>query len=551
MRMRRLGRRGSALLETVLAVLIMSVAGLAVVGLLQKAMIVSFKSREQAACSRMTQTASARLKNIDFYLLFASDSQQAQHGLQAAYPYRATLDGILTTLQSSRFDRFRVQVLFLRRDSSDSNGDGLTSDLVAFNDGNGDLADDYDAGVRYQDQNADGDYYDTFTSGGRTVAEQPDTHIKRVTVDVFRRGRLVCSQSQLVSLEQLTGDYNPSSEAVLSLLISTPSNNAYLYKADTAGLAASRALAVSKAYPADLVQLRSDAASPLVVAGETDALSTVRLYLDGSGELSSLFADGAGAFSGPSAPVTAALAEGAHVLRAQAVKAPYSSPVTARALVYDVAAPGITAPTPIGTAATRSPFVAATLADAGISTAVTSGVCADVLTMKVDGVEVAHRYDDGTGRLVWVDSATGTSPVLSTGSYTVLVEGGDYAGYKATASWTFTLSLPVTDHSAPSIANRSPIGMAGSQLPVVSVRVFDNQSGIIPSSIALLLDGATVVDSATVGSAYDPETGTVSFTPSSAFAPGSSHSVEIRASHWATDPADKVTSTDSWWFTVP
>ena len=87
----------------------------------------------------------------------------------------------------------------MRRDSSDSNGDALTSDLVPFTDANADLIDDYDANVRYFDQTADGTYWQTYVSGGRTVAEQPDTHVKRVTLDVYRANRLVCSQTELLS----------------------------------------------------------------------------------------------------------------------------------------------------------------------------------------------------------------------------------------------------------------------------------------------------------------------------------------------------------------
>ena len=87
-------------------------------------------------------------------------------------------------------------------------------------------------------------------------------------------------------------------------------------------------------------------------------------------------------------------------------------------------------------------------------------------------------------------------------------------------------------------------------LPEISAKVFDNQSGIIPSSIVLKLDGSAVVDSTNLGSHYDAGTDRVYYTPASAFASGTSHTVELTASHWATDPADKVTSVETWAFTV-
>jgi hypothetical protein len=549
--MRLAGRKGSALLETVVAVLIMSTAGIALIVMIQKAMLVSVKSREQQTCARMAQTAFARLKNVDFYFLFAADSAQANYGLQAAYPYMAVLNGLRTTLQSSKFDRFRVQVTFMRRDTSDVNGDGRTSDLIAFTDEGGDLVDDYDSSIRYFDQNLDGDFFDTYTAGGRTISEQPDTHIKRVTIDVFRGGDAACSQTELVSLEQFGGDYNPSSEAVLALLVSTPTNNSFLYKADTPGLQSSRSLVIAKSYPPEIGQFRADTVSALVLSGETDPLADVHFYVNDSGELWNVTADSLGQFSAASLAVTTALSEGVDVIRSQATKASYTSPITARGVIYDVSPPSASSATPTGTVNTLAPFVAITLTDPGFSTTTTSGICPDVISLRVNGVSVAYDYNAASGQLVWVDSVTGTVPLLSSGTYTAVAEAGDYAGYKTTASWTFTLSVPSTDNSAPAVANKSPIGAAASQLPVISVRAFDNQSGIIPSSIVLRLDGAVVVSAANIGPSYDAASGVVSYTPPGAFAAGSAHTVEITASHGASDPPDKVTSVDTWGFSVP
>lgn len=541
--------RGSVLLETVLALFIMTTVGLVLVAMVQKAMIVTFKAREQTSCSRAVQTGFARLKNVDFYQVFAADSNSSDYGLQASYPYRAVLDGIRSTLQTSQFDRFRLQVSFLRRDSSDANGNLMTSDLIAFTDANADLRDDHDASIRYLDQNADGDYYDTYVSGGRTVSEQPDTHIKALTLEIFRRGRLVCAQTERVSLEQFTGDPNPSSEAALRILVSTPANSAYLYKLDTATRNGAWALPLSKAYPEDIIRYRADAALALAISGETDPLATVRFYIGGSGELANTGADAAGSFSASPPAVTAALVEGANELLAQATKDSYSSPISPRSLILDSMPPSAAASQPTGTVGTRAPYVVIAVSDPGASTTTTSGVCPDVLTLKANGVEVAHSFSSGL--LVWIDSATQTVPVLATGTYAMTMEAGDYAGYKTSASWSFTLSVPDTDNSAPAIANKSPVGIAPSALPEISVRVFDNQSGIIPASVTLRLDGTVVVDSSNIGAHYDPADGTVRYTPSAAFDPSSSHAVEITASHWSTDPPDKIVSTDSWSFTVP
>lgn len=541
--------RGSVLLETLLAVLIMTVVGISLISMIERATIVSLKARQKATCERMAQTGFARLKNIDFYHVFAADSAQANYGLQAGYAYMGVLDGVRTTLNASRFDRFRVQVTFMRRDTSDANANGINSELIEFTDANANLIDDYDSNIRFLDQNADLDFFDTYLSGGRTVAEQPDTHIKRVRFEVYRLGQLACNQSELVSLEQFTGDPNPSSEAALSLLVSTPINGGYTYSLASASQAGSWNLAISKAYLSDTARYRADAASPLSATGQTDPLADVNLYVGASGVLASPTADGLGAFAAAPAAVTAALVEGANVLRFQASKDGYTSPVAERQVLHDLNPPSASAAVPAGAQGTRAPYVAVALADAGVATTAVSGICPDVISLRANGVDVSFSFADGM--LVWIDSTTGTVPVLAPGAYVMVAEAGDYAGYKTSATWSFTIAVPATDNSAPSISNRSPIGMAGSSLPELSVRVQDNQSGIIPSSIVLRLDGAVVVDSSNIGSYYDAQSGDVTYIPGASFQSGSAHTLEITASHWAGDPLDKITSTDTWAFVIP
>lgn len=541
--------RGSVLLETLLAVLIMTTVGVSLIAMIQRATVVSLKARQKSTCERMAQTGFARLKNIDFYHVFDADSSQPNYGLQAGYTYAGVLNGLRSTLTASRFDRFRIQVSFMRRDTSDANGNGVFSELIAFTDANADLIDDYDSNIRFLDQNGDLDYFDTYLSGGRTVAEQPDTHIKRVRFEVYRRGELACSQSEFVSLEQFMGDPNPSSEAALSLLISTPINGGYLYSLASAPLSESWNLTIAKAYPSDTARFRADAASPLSVAGQTDPLADANLYVGASGVLASAMADMDGAFAAAPAAFTGALVEGSNALRFQSSKGGYTSPVTERAVLYDLNPPAASSQTPTGVEGTLSPFVAVTLTDTGLATTAVSGICPDVISLRVNGADAAFSFSGG--RLVWIDSMTGTVPVIAPGAYTMVVEAGDYAGYKISSAWSFTVAVPATDNSAPSISNKSPIGMAGSALPALSVRVKDNQSGIVPASIVLRLDGAVIVNSANLSSYYDAETGDITYVPVAPFNSGSVHTLEVTASHWAGDPAGAVTSTDSWSFSVP
>ncbi|MDE2510156.1 MAG: hypothetical protein KGL74_03445, partial [Elusimicrobia bacterium] len=558
-RLRRgLGRSGTTLLETVLAIVLMTIAGLAIVAVLQKATVASLKARQRMTCSRLTDAGMARLKNIDYYYLFAVDSSSTNwatpplHASGAnAYPYTSVLTGLQSSLSASKFDRFKVDVVFMRRDSTDSKGTGNTNNLIPFKD-NGFGADAYDPNIRYNDANGDGDYYETYVSSGRTVAEQPDTHLKLVTLSVYRSGSLACSKSEMISLEQFTGATNPDSESVLTLELSTPTNSSFAYRMTTTAQIAARALSLANSYPPDIQQYRADASVPLVLAGVTEPLATESFYVGSSGVLASATADVFGAFSASPAAVTSALVEGQNTVHAVAAKSSYSSPVADRSILLDISPPTITGMTPTGAVATCAPYVSAVLADPAVSTAAaSSGIYAGVTAMKINGSTVPFFYNPAVGTIVWIATATQTSPVVSSGTFTAAVETGDYAGYKSSVTWTFSASVPATDASAPSISNKSPIGMAGSDLPTISVRVFDNQSGIDPTSLSMTLDGATIMTGATAGSYYDPSSGTIAYAPSSAFMPGTYHTVTISVNHCATNPGGAVTSADSWGFTAP
>jgi hypothetical protein len=170
--------------------------------------------------------------------------------------------------------------------------------------------------------------------------------------------------------------------------------------------------------------------------------------------------------------------------------------------------------------------------------------------MKIDGNAVTHSYNSVTGEVIWVDPVSWGPPVLSTGSYIVTLEGGDRAYYKVISTWSFTVEIEEPDHSPPAISQKSPIGACQTQIPVISVKIFDNQSGIDPYSITLKLDGNIVVNASNVGGHYDPQGGYLTYVPTSPMADGTFHTVEVTASHWATSPPDKVTSTDSWNFFI-
>ena len=220
-------------------------------------------------------------------------------------------------------------------------------------------------------------------------------------------------------------------------------------------------------------------------------------------------------------------------------------------VILDLKPPVITEQSPSGTVNDLIPYVGAVLADTVLSTGAPSGICGEITTMKVNGSEVNFVRDEISGEVRWVDPATDLPALLDNGAgYTAVLEGGDRAHYKTSAAWTFTVSVPGTDHSAPSVADKVPSGYTAEPVPEISCRVFDNQSGIDLGSIVLKLDGAVVVSSAVISGQWNAREQRVFYRPESAFENYSSHTVEVTASHWANDPADKITSVESWSFNV-
>ncbi|MDO8735296.1 MAG: hypothetical protein Q7K21_09090, partial [Elusimicrobiota bacterium] len=175
--------RGIGLVELMLVVAMITSITIGILAMLQYGVIASVKAREQMSAGRLAQMIFSKIKSVDFYFLFNSDSATTNYGLSgtygpvtsqsATYPYLATLNSINSTIRIYGFDRWTIENTFMRRDSSDVNGNGLTSDLINFIDVNSDLKDDYLASVLYYDKNSDSDYYDSYVSTvtNRKIAE--------------------------------------------------------------------------------------------------------------------------------------------------------------------------------------------------------------------------------------------------------------------------------------------------------------------------------------------------------------------------------------------
>ena len=543
--------RGFGLVEVMIAISMMLAIIAASFTMLQISVVGTIKAREQSNASRLIDMIFSKLRNTDFFFLFCCDSSKPYFDLYPEYPYMGVLNVIKNAVEDSGFSKFTIEITFMRRDTSDADGDGLTSDLIPFTDVNGDLIDDYDPEIKYYDHNNDGDYYDTYVENGRKIAEQPDTHLKEVTVTLYKREMVVAQSARLISLEEFSGIESPASGATLSLFVRQPANATYVYNLDTTERENAFNLVIDKSYPETVVAYRADFNYPLRLWGETDPQATVHFFVnDTISELDSAQADINGDFDFQSYSVTSELVEGRNTIWAKATKEGNVSPYSPREVILDLNPPQISDTQPTGTVNDRTPQVSAIVSDSGISTDTVSGVCAEVITMKVNGETVEHEYNDETGEVIWIDTVTMSYPVLDVGTYTVVLQAGDNAYYKVSATWDFTVSISDPDNSPPSISQKTPSGSTGYTMPEIGCRVFDNQSGINPSSIVMKVDGEVVVDSSNVFSHYNSSTGEISWTPDSPYENGTQHTVEISVSHWAENPPDRVTKTDSWSFFI-
>jgi len=551
-------KNGFGLVELMLAVAMIAGITIGILAMLQSSIVASVKAREQMSAGRLAQLIFSKLKAVDFYYLFNYDSDLLNYGLSgtygpatsqsATYPYLTVLNNIKTIIKTAGFDRFTVEVTFMRRDYSDANTNGLTSDLINFIDENPvNKIDDYLSSVRYYDSNSDLDYYDTYISSitSKKIAEEPDTHMKYVTLKLYKKEETIHQESQLISFELYTGMESQASDAALKLFVTQPENATTLY--DLTYLARLNAfnLTITKTYPTTVIAYRADTVNPIRLWGETDPQSSVHFYLNAPiTELDNTTADISGEFDFQSSGVTNALSEGENTIYAMATRDAMYSPYSTRDVLLDISPPTISSPTPSGTIADLTPWVGCLITDTVITTGTASGICSDIICMKINSVEVEHQYNSETGEVIWIDSTTSTYPQLTNGTYNVTIEAGDNAYYKVMSSWTFTVSVSDPDNSAPAIAEKSPIGTCSESMPEMKCKVSDNQSGINPGSIIFRVDGVIVSHT------YNPGTKFVSWTPSTPLINFVSHTVEISVSHWATSPADKVTSTESWSFNL-
>jgi len=563
-------KKGFGLLETFISLTILTLVVIGMLAYLQYGMLLNVKTKEMSYAVRVTDFFLTKLDAIPYPYVFPCNSSNTEFGLTGTfgpvtnqtspYPYKNILEELQTIIKNYGFSHFKLTTSFLIRDLSDLDGDGLTTDLRTFADNNSDLVDDYDPDIKYYDYNNDGDYYDIF--GEPEETEEPNTHLKKLSIEIFKHGRIIYTTTKIISWEKFTGVESKASGAELKLVLTQPSENSILYALTTSEQIKSHNRTLTKEYPEEITAHRADSSAPLELVGLTDPLSEVKWYIESTNSplLDSTIADNSGNFDFFAVNLTAELTEGENLIYGIAQKDSYSSPWSETNVILDIKPPVVENETPSGTVKTLQPLVEATILDEPENgNAETSGICSEVITLKYQATAIGtgtatHTFDSSTGKLRWIDSNT-FLPVFSQGeTVTIIVEAGDYAFYKTISTWTFTCNINTIDNSAPSIAETSPHGTITSNPTLISCKVFDNQSGINIQSIILELDGGVVVNFSNISEHYspisNPQGGYINYLPDNALSSGE-HQVTVKVSHWATEPNDKIEKIETWNFNVP
>ncbi|MFH1283767.1 MAG: prepilin-type N-terminal cleavage/methylation domain-containing protein [bacterium] len=546
-------RKGFSLVELMVAIAVCSIVLAAIcVGMRQSA-VSTVKAKEHIAGGRIINSIFIQLKNINFYSIYDFDSNMPKfghagdsyNGLNEPYPYLGVLEYIRNNVINAGFDRFTVEVVYKRRDNSA----GIKK-LVQFTDNDSDGIDDEDADIRYHDQNNDGDYWDMYLNGGIMFSELPDTHVKDVRVLLFKQGKVVFEESQLITMEGLKGKSNIENPTHLMLVVYEPTDDSYLYNLDN-GRESAYNLSIDKPYPDYISSFRADSGHYLTISGKTAPNANVYFYVNEEALFTGMCtADSiAGMFEAAFSAFNDRLIEGMNTIKVKAVKNAFTSPLQIIYVIYDLNPPiiGENSPLDLSEVKTLYPRVGALINDVGISTTNVSGICLDVLALKVNGNIVKHFYDQDLQEIFWISDSNKFVELNNGESYSIELQIGDYAKYKAIGNWEFNTNIDEADATPPIITDKEPTGIVGDPFPTIKARIYDDESGINANSIVLQVNGLLCVNQDNIIYHYNNTTQMFSYKSQNMLSSGTSCTVQLKCKNNSNDPE---TAEATWTFTV-
>jgi len=617
-----LSARGMGLIDTLIALVLSALLVLMVAASFQVVGRTSIKAREQLASARLAQSIESRLSAVNFYDILPVDSSLKKgrfsgHPLThfakwSGNPLEPVLNDIERQVLAKGFTRFTFDVTYLRRDSSDNDDDGSNMDFISFHDGNNDYRDDNDPNVGFiQRTTPAGDFFGTGLGpdGTTTLPEVPDTHLKQVTLRLWKgKTAVVVRQSGILSQEGWTGDEGESTQSPIKLVMTTPALSIKLFQIQNPEQYNAQQPFLVNEFPQtykDKSVQEVDSNRPLILAGKTAPgarlvfvhrlVSYPPVVYGNFGPCHDDFADNDGNFKFTSYNCTPRfIDEGLHTISVRAEKDGLYSPYYGRALLLDVKAPVIDKPTL--TANTLSPVVRARIRDldtagkklyssglrlgaknwnaqwgtfqtaegannsiafltrnngsayAGVPTVVTAEPSV------VPNEPIAYWIE-------WVSKPSMLPPALpGNGLYSVAAEGADNAMYRTRKEWDLTVTADMSDVSAPPLPTAyGPVQAQSSRRPTFYCQLIeDPESGLNPYSLdfKLTLNNTPPTPPVTADlvnktltpvlrNYYNPHTLRFTYTPAVDL-PSGNYTASLTISNWAGVPLPIT-----WDFSVP
>lgn len=251
---------GLSLVEIVISVAVLLMLVVAASRIVQRNARMIDASRQNTAAAAIFQMMENRIKGMPFHDVFSFDTSNkiATGGLpQMFMPWAIntsskTLYFMETEAGNRGFKRYRIDTQYMRRDSSDmANNNRILEDSVPWSDSNGDRCDDLDPSLCFRYCNADLDFFDMCTVGGKTFPEVPDTGLKKVTIRLYRDNKEIASHGFFLIEGGLTGEEMQLTESPLKLEILRPFHSkTYYFFSATSTLIPYLELTTQRNYPA-------------------------------------------------------------------------------------------------------------------------------------------------------------------------------------------------------------------------------------------------------------------------------------------------------------
>lgn len=266
--------KGFSLVEVIVTAFILTLVILLIAKIFHFNAVIMHKSDLLTTAASLAEDISSKIKDQPFDAVISFDSGNP-HPAKIVYgnpafkpeayyididetPMKQVLNDALARVRSQNFDNFKLDVVYVRRDSSASSSvatDGYVnwtnnhpsgpvgprSTLASDNY----VCDVFDPNVCFHDLNDDGDYWDVVSG----IPETPFTGLKMLTISIMKKGEPIgVKRGTILSLGGFSGKEITSAQSPLKLRIKRPNSSSRAFQV-TPATKASLELPTRRTYP--------------------------------------------------------------------------------------------------------------------------------------------------------------------------------------------------------------------------------------------------------------------------------------------------------------